>query len=280
MKETKINELVCPIKLPEGTFCGLNCADGCFYWNPNERDSSGRQYCCHYGIYYYPREREGCPYYKENLYRPSLNPNLGLWEFGNENYYNLYVHNDELYYTNIFFCPKSEFHPYKQGTYVSIGKYKIDWKWENVAGGYWNPAILKYIIDKSNTQSISWNYSPCLSGIGCFIKKSTIYGIIEYAKQIEQLSAPTYISTFDRDTELEEFTYSDRCLYILNCVTDHWLDIRHPKRVSMEEFLEFDTKTYGDEMLKKCYLNPFKFEEEYPELVEEAKPKKKWFHFK
>lgn len=51
------------IKLPEGKF-SANCADGCIYWNPNDRDSNGRQYCSWYSSYYYVRERGGCLSFK------------------------------------------------------------------------------------------------------------------------------------------------------------------------------------------------------------------------
>lgn len=50
--------------MPEGNFSGHNCADGCIYWNPYDRDSNGRQYCSWYSSYYYPRERQGCLSYK------------------------------------------------------------------------------------------------------------------------------------------------------------------------------------------------------------------------
>ena len=49
-----------PVAIPSGSFCGHNCADGCIYWNPYDRDDYGRQYCSHYGTYYNPRDRQGC----------------------------------------------------------------------------------------------------------------------------------------------------------------------------------------------------------------------------
>ena len=52
------------IKLPCGKFCGHNCADGCAYWYPTNKDSNGRQYCSWYDTYYYPHERQGCLSYK------------------------------------------------------------------------------------------------------------------------------------------------------------------------------------------------------------------------
>ena len=52
------------VQLPEGDFCGYNCADGCIYWNLYDRDNNGRQYCAHYGTHYYPRERQGCLSFK------------------------------------------------------------------------------------------------------------------------------------------------------------------------------------------------------------------------
>ena len=49
MMENKTNvETTQTVQLPEGCFCGHNCADGCIYWNPYDRDSNGRQYCSHY----------------------------------------------------------------------------------------------------------------------------------------------------------------------------------------------------------------------------------------
>lgn len=62
MKENKTKK--CNIVLPEGKLCGHNCADGCIYWNPYDRDSNGRQYCAYYDTHYYPRERQGCLSYK------------------------------------------------------------------------------------------------------------------------------------------------------------------------------------------------------------------------
>ena len=52
-------------ELPDGKLCGHNCADGCIYWSPYDRDSNGRQYCSWYSTYYYPRERQGCLSYKD-----------------------------------------------------------------------------------------------------------------------------------------------------------------------------------------------------------------------
>ena len=52
-KETKT------IKVPCGKLCS-NCADGCIYWEPYNKNSSGRQYCSSLNSYYYPSERNGC----------------------------------------------------------------------------------------------------------------------------------------------------------------------------------------------------------------------------
>lgn len=60
----KKSERVYQMIIPEGKFCGHNCADGCIYWNPYDRDNNGRQYCSHYDRYYYPRERQGCLSFK------------------------------------------------------------------------------------------------------------------------------------------------------------------------------------------------------------------------
>ncbi len=53
------------ILIPNGCFCGHNCADGCIYWNPRRRDSNDRQYCSYYDSFYYPHERQGCLSYKD-----------------------------------------------------------------------------------------------------------------------------------------------------------------------------------------------------------------------
>lgn len=55
------------VKIPTGCFCGYNCTDrgGCRYWEPYNKDSNGRQWCNHYGTYYYPSERQGCLSFEE-----------------------------------------------------------------------------------------------------------------------------------------------------------------------------------------------------------------------
>jgi len=47
------------INIPEGKFCGGNCID-CVYYEPQNKDSSGRGYCNYYNTHYYPSERNGC----------------------------------------------------------------------------------------------------------------------------------------------------------------------------------------------------------------------------
>ena len=89
MRREEMKEMKNVVAIPEGRFCGHNCADGCIYWNPYDRDGNGRQtcalpicadgciywnpydrdgngrqYCSHYDSYYYPRERQGCLSYK------------------------------------------------------------------------------------------------------------------------------------------------------------------------------------------------------------------------
>ena len=60
MQDNKENKEI--IQIPEGSFCSGNCAEPreCYFWNPQRRDSNGRQYCSHYDSYYYPYERNGC----------------------------------------------------------------------------------------------------------------------------------------------------------------------------------------------------------------------------
>jgi hypothetical protein len=50
----------CEVRLPVGILCGNNCADGCRYYEPRNRDSESRGYCNRYGTHYYPSERNGC----------------------------------------------------------------------------------------------------------------------------------------------------------------------------------------------------------------------------
>lgn len=59
--ETNEKKNECPeyFHIPLGTFSSGNCV-GCRYWNPNKKDSNGRDYCSYYDTYYYPRERGGC----------------------------------------------------------------------------------------------------------------------------------------------------------------------------------------------------------------------------
>lgn len=52
------------VYIPEGSFCGGNCSD-CIYYEPRNRDSTGRGYCNYYNTHYYPSERNGCFNYKE-----------------------------------------------------------------------------------------------------------------------------------------------------------------------------------------------------------------------
>lgn len=65
MKKTEEQKQIEKVEIPCGKFCGHNCADGCIYCNPYDRDSNGRQYCSHYRSYYYPRERQGCLSFKD-----------------------------------------------------------------------------------------------------------------------------------------------------------------------------------------------------------------------
>ena len=60
MKKKENSGNICEIQIPEGEFCGHNCADGCIHWRASQKDSNGRQYCDYYGSYFYPRERQGC----------------------------------------------------------------------------------------------------------------------------------------------------------------------------------------------------------------------------
>lgn len=67
MKVNFRNNFTCDasVVFPCGSLCGHNCADGCIYWSPYDRDHNGRQYCSHYDTYYFPKERQGCLSYED-----------------------------------------------------------------------------------------------------------------------------------------------------------------------------------------------------------------------
>lgn len=58
--ESKSNTMTSIPSIPCGSFCGSDNCTECIYWDPNDRDSNGRQWCNWYDTYYFPRERNGC----------------------------------------------------------------------------------------------------------------------------------------------------------------------------------------------------------------------------
>lgn len=72
----------------------------------------------------------------------------------------------------------------------------------------------------------------------------------------------------------------DKCFWILPCMlyaiaientycfgaSDEML-----QKCSIHDFVKNTDKYYGDKMVKLCYLNPFDFEEKYPEIVSKNK---------
>ncbi|HIU68498.1 MAG TPA: hypothetical protein IAD23_00895 [Candidatus Scubalenecus merdavium] len=54
------------VQLPNGHFCGGNCAT-CVYWDASRLDSNGRGFCGWYSHWYSPRERQGCASYKKKF---------------------------------------------------------------------------------------------------------------------------------------------------------------------------------------------------------------------
>lgn len=149
---------------------------------------------------------------------------------------------------------------------VLIGRYEIKDKWRP-KWEVWVPFALKYHVNAYYA-----NEKVGSLGSAYPIKKATIYEIVNYAKRVEQLTRPTNIVNFDKDE-----TWIDTTLYRLSCETDPLPEHFPLKRYSVEEFLNKDKRKYGDEMLKRCYLNPFEFEKEYPHLIKEAN--KKWWSF-
>ena len=204
---------------------------------------------------------------KKGIYNFNKNKNWGLWECeNNDSYINLYRHNNEVYFSLIFNRSKNNYGNFPAGAYVSIGKYEIKDKWVSKLE-YWNPFILRYHVDAYYANESAYP-----------IKKATIYEIVEYVKRVEQLSRPTYVVPFDQDDNYSEcFSWIDVALYRLSCETDPLPEYFPLKRYSVEDYLNKNERKYGDEMLKRCYLNPFEFEKEYPHLIKETS--KKWWHF-
>lgn len=204
---------------------------------------------------------------KRRIYNFNQNKNLGLWKCGNdESYINLYRHNNEVYFSLILHYSKNNYGYFPAGAYVLIGKYEIKDKWVAKLK-YWNPFILRYHVNAYYADEPSYP-----------IKKATIYEINNYGKRVEQLSRPTYVVPFDQDDEYSKcFSWIDIALYRLSCETDPLLEYFPIKRYPVEEFLNKEKREYGDEMLKRCYLNPFEFEKKYPNLIKETG--KKWWRF-
>lgn len=48
------------ISIPKGRFCGHSCIEGCVYWNPNDTDKEGRQYCIYWRTYVQFTDIRGC----------------------------------------------------------------------------------------------------------------------------------------------------------------------------------------------------------------------------
>lgn len=55
----KVNNIACKIRIPKGHFCGHSCIE-CVYWNPNDKDEKGRQYCLFWGAYVQSTKMYGC----------------------------------------------------------------------------------------------------------------------------------------------------------------------------------------------------------------------------
>lgn len=203
---------------------------------------------------------------KKCIYYISNDRNLGLWKcLNDDNYINLYRHNNEYYFSLIFSFSKGNYGDFLPGAYVLIGKYKVKEKW-NTELRYWEPFVYKYHVN-----AYYMNEKIGRLGSGYPIKKATPYKIINYIKKIEQLSKPTNI------IGTENFTWVDKVIYELSSKENPESENQYLRRYSVEEYLRQDEKKYGDEMLKRCYLNPFEFEKEYPELIKESE--KKWWHF-
>lgn len=197
-----------------------------------------------------------------------LTDNLGLWERNGEDYINLYLYNNELFFSEITRWKRGSAHPQGAGTYVLIGK--CEFRKMRDSGGY---------VDTIGLFYLNGYYGDILDllRIELPIKKIKIYEIIDYARCVAQLAQPVFIGPNKIDG------YSVGAIYgtieRLACEKesiDCYVQQCPLKRYSLEEFLKKDERIYGKEMLKLCYLNPFEFEKEYPELIKESREKKWW----
>ena len=191
-----------------------------------------------------------------------LTDNLGLWERNGEDYINLYLYKGELFFSEIQRCEKGSLYP--EGTYVLIGKCEFR-KMRDLDGD----------INKIGLFYLSGYYYNVR--IGFPIKKIKIYKIIDHARRVAQLTQPAFIGPKDREGYYVGLIY--HTIERLACKKDSidsYVQQCPLKRYSLEKFLRKDARIYGNEILKRCYLNPFEFEKDYPEIIKGSREKKWW----
>lgn len=191
-----------------------------------------------------------------------LTDNLGLWERNGEDYINLYLYNNELFFSEIKRFEKCCWYP--NGTYVLIGKCQF--KMMRDPDGDIDTIGLFYLSEDCDDVRV-----------GLPVKKIKIYEIITHARHVAQLTQPTFIGSENGDGYyVGPIFHTIERLVCEKDSIDCYVQQAPLKRYSLEEFLKKDERIYGKEMLKLCYLNPFAFEKEYPELIKESKQKKWW----
>lgn len=190
-----------------------------------------------------------------------LTDNLGLWELAGDIYVNIYLYQNELFFSVIERWGRRSRHPQGAGTYVLIGK--CEFRKIRDSDGYIEDIGMFYLN----------GYYGDLR-IGLPIKKVKIHEIIDHARCVARLTQPAFVGDNSRNSPWIHHTIERLACEkdSIDCYVQQW----PLKRYSLEEFLKKDERVYGKEMLKLCYLNPFEFEKEYPELIKESREKKWW----
>lgn len=179
---------------------------------------------------------------------------------GNECYLNLYTHNERKYFTFIDRRNRG-FHHYADITLGRVQFYK----------GYLDED------DKGNV--IKWispeTYLYLFSGSQCDVRtyyrdanKLTISEIIDETHIIESLKTPNRVDNMDKCRWVLPSMLYELAIHDTYCfgTCDEVLE-----KSSIQEFIQNIDKYYGDSWVKLCYLNPFEFEEKYPEIVAKDK---------
>ena len=194
---------------------------------------------------------------KESVYSNIKMENLGLWniwpkasEKDNTTFLNLYTHNGKLFFS---FIDEKDRHKY-----VLMGRVEF-------LKEIWEPEYVRDAIGLFYCDSCFSEHPP----EGKRIKKLKLHEIVDLAKRVETQQIPSYKG--DDEGQAMWWLYNTvRGLICENYGEDLY---KYLKKYSLNDFLKKD-KTYGDDLIKRCYLNPFSFEEGYLEAIQKSREKR------